>query len=77
MDVASCLTNAVRARLKYLVTSLLPRSTGVVPTACLMIQLAWMTLGISLNRASRSRWLSGPSHRNLPRHRSRQHSCAA
>ena len=38
-----------------------------MPTACLMIQLAWMTLGMSLNRASRSRWLSGPSHRNLQR----------
>ncbi len=53
------------AHLKYRVTSLLPSSTGVVPTACLMIQLAWMTLGMSLKRASRSLWLSGPSHRNL------------
>jgi len=58
---------STQARLKYRVTSLLPSSTGVVPTACLMIQLAWMTLGMSLNRVSRSRWLSGPSHRNLQR----------
>jgi hypothetical protein len=53
------------ARLKYLVASLLPSSTGVVPTACLMIQLAWTTLGMSLKRLSRSAWQSGPSHRNL------------
>lgn len=54
------------ARLEYLVTSLLPSNTGVVPTACFTTQLLFRMLGINLKRLLRFLSAAGPSpSRNL------------
>ena len=56
------------AHLKYLVTSLFPSRTGVVPTACLTTQLLRMMWGMSLKRLLRFLSAARPSpSRNLPR----------
>lgn len=44
----SCVGMCAVANLKYLVVSFLPSSTGVLPTAFLIIQLPLVTFGISL-----------------------------
>mmetsp|Transcript_385 Transcript_385/g.1137 ORF Transcript_385/g.1137 Transcript_385/m.1137 type:complete len:239 (-) Transcript_385:2515-3231(-) len=61
-------TSKYLSPLKYLVTSLLPSSTGVVPTACFTTQEDLMMCGMSLNRALRRRAASWPfPPRNLAR----------
>lgn len=54
------------AHRKYLVTSLLPSSTGVVPTACFTTQEDFRMLGMSLKRLLRRLSAAAPSpSRNL------------